>query len=398
MSKKVMAINCGSSSLKFKLYKMPAETVMVERMIERVGKDDAIFRYTYQGKKHQATQVVTDHYVAVHLVLDMLLSERIITDYSEISGVGHRVANGGSYYSDSTLINAEVEKHIDQLSVLSPLHNPVNLVGIKAITVALPHVKSVAVFDTAYHHTMPLVNKIYGIPYKYYAEDGIRRYGFHGPSHQYIALKTAELFPDHSQRIISCHIGNGASITAIKDGRSSVNSMGFTPLAGLVMGTRSGDIDPQIILYLQHQAGMSAQAIKDMLNNQSGLLGLSGISNDVRDLAKIAADSTDKRQERADLALKVFAHQIQFYIGAYAAELNGVDSIVFTAGIGEHSALVRELACRNLGYLGAKIDADKNAADALSIETADSTTKILVIPTDEEIMIARDVVRVAQLE
>jgi acetate kinase len=244
---------------------------------------------------------------------------------------------------------------------------------------------------------MPVVDKIYGIPYKYYEKDGIRRYGFHGPSHQYIALKTAELFPNNSQRIISCHIGNGASITAIKDGKSVVNSMGFTPLAGLVMGTRSGDVDPQIIPYLEQQEGMSAQDVKDMLNKKSGLLGLSGISNDVRDLEKIAGDQSDERHERADLALKVFAHQIQFYIGAYAAELNGVDSIVFTAGVGEHSALVRQLACQNLGYLGVKIDTAKNAANALSIETADSTTKVLVIPTDEELMIARDVVRVAQL-
>ncbi|MDN5950839.1 MAG: acetate/propionate family kinase, partial [Loigolactobacillus coryniformis] len=326
-----------------------------------------------------------------------LLAEHDIANYNEIAGVGHRISNGGRYYSDATLIDADVEKRIDQLSVLSPLHNPVNLIGIKAVTAALPDAKEVAVFDTAYHHTMPVVDKIYGIPYKYYEKDGIRRYGFHGPSHQYIALKTAELFPNNSQRIISCHIGNGASITAIKDGKSVVNSMGFTPLAGLVMGTRSGDVDPQIIPYLEQQEGMSAQDVKDMLNKESGLLGLSGISNDVRDLAKIAGDEADERHERADLALKVFAHQIQFYIGAYAAELNGVDSIVFTAGVGEHSALVRQLACQNLGYLGVKIDATKNEANALSIETADSTTKVLVIPTDEELMIARDVVRVAQL-
>ncbi|ATO43131.1 acetate/propionate family kinase [Loigolactobacillus coryniformis] len=397
MSKKVMAINCGSSSLKFKLYEMPTETVMVEGAIEQVGKDDAIFSYDYQGKKHEMVQPVADHDVAVHLVLDTLLAEHVIANYNEIAGVGHRISNGGRYYSDATLIDADVEKRIDQLSVLSPLHNPVNLIGIKAVTASLPDAKEVAVFDTAYHHTMPVVDKIYGIPYKYYEKDGIRRYGFHGPSHQYIALKTAELFPNNSQRIISCHIGNGASITAIKDGKSVVNSMGFTPLAGLVMGTRSGDVDPQIIPYLEQQEGMSAQDVKDMLNKKSGLLGLSGISNDVRDLAKIAGDQSDERHERADLALKVFAHQIQFYIGAYAAELNGVDSIVFTAGVGEHSALVRQLACQNLGYLGVKIDTAKNAANALSIETADSTTKVLVIPTDEELMIARDVVRVAQL-
>lgn len=396
MSKKVMAINSGSSSLKFKLYEMPEEIVIMEGNIDRIGKDNAVFEYRYQGKKEKLVQSITNHEAAVQLVLDTLISKKIIASYDEIAGVGHRISNGGQYYSDATLINEDVEKRIDELSVLSPLHNPVNLIGIKAFIADLPHAKEVAVFDTAFHHTMPTVNQYYGIPYQYYQE-GIRRYGFHGPSHEYIALKTAELYPEASQRVISCHIGNGASITAIKDGKSIANSMGFTPLSGLIMGTRSGDIDPQVIPYLEQQKGMSAQAVKDMLNHKSGLLGLSGISNDVRDLTKIAQDKSDSRQQRASLALKVFAHQIQFYIGAYAAELNGVDSIVFTAGVGEHSALVRQLACQNLGYLGVKIDDEKNKVNALSIETDDSTAKVLIIPTDEEIIIARDVMRVAKL-
>ncbi|REC31560.1 acetate kinase [Enterococcus pseudoavium] len=393
MMTKIMAINSGSSSLKFKLFIMPEETVITEGIVERIGSVDAIFSFKYAGEKNSRTTTIKDHQQAVQLVLDTLIKQEIIKSYDEIAGVGHRISHGGTYYQDATLIDEIVEAHIDELSTLSPLHNPVNLIGIQSFEKVLPTAKQVAIFDTSFHHTIPEKNYMYALPYRYYEEYGIRRYGFHGPSHQYVSEKAISLNPA-THKMITCHIGSGASIAAILEGKSINTSMGFTPLAGLVMGTRTGDIDPQIIPFIQEKEGLDAQGIKDLLNKKSGLLGLSGISNDCRDIEAAASSGNS----RAQLALDVFAHQIIHYIGAYAADLNGLDTLVFTAGVGEHSASVRKMVCDSLTYLGVKIDESKNQDNALSIESADSKVKVMVIPTDEEVIIARDVMRVAQLE
>lgn len=390
---KIMAINSGSSSLKFKLFIMPEETVITEGIVERIGSVDAIFSFKYAGEKNSRTTTIKDHQQAVQLVLDTLIKQEIIKSYDEIAGVGHRISHGGTYYQDATLIDEAVEAHIDELSTLSPLHNPVNLIGIQSFEKVLPTAKQVAIFDTSFHHTIPEKNYMYALPYRYYEEYGIRRYGFHGPSHQYVSEKAISLNPA-THKMITCHIGSGASIAAILEGKSINTSMGFTPLAGLVMGTRTGDIDPQIIPFIQEKEGLDAQGIKDLLNKKSGLLGLSGISNDCRDIEAAASSGNS----RAQLALDVFAHQIIHYIGAYAADLNGLDTLVFTAGVGEHSASIRKMVCDSLTYLGVKIDESKNQDNALSIESADSKVKVMVIPTDEEVIIARDVMRVAQLE
>lgn len=390
---KIMAINSGSSSLKFKLFIMPEETVITEGIVERIGSVDAIFSFKYAGEKNSRTTTIKDHQQAVQLVLDTLIKQEIIKSYDEIAGVGHRISHGGTYYQDATLIDETVEAHIDELSTLSPLHNPVNLIGIQSFEKVLPTAKQVAIFDTSFHHTIPEKNYMYALPYRYYEEYGIRRYGFHGPSHQYVSEKAISLNPA-THKMITCHIGSGASIAAILEGKSINTSMGFTPLAGLVMGTRTGDIDPQIIPFIQEKEGLDAQGIKDLLNKKSGLLGLSGISNDCRDIEAAASSGNS----RAQLALDVFAHQIIHYIGAYAADLNGLDTLVFTAGVGEHSASIRKMVCDSLTYLGVKIDESKNQDNTLSIESADSKVKVMVIPTDEEVIIARDVMRVAQLE
>ncbi|GAA2909774.1 acetate kinase [Enterococcus pseudoavium] len=379
--------------MKFKLFIMPEETVITEGIVERIGSVDAIFSFKYAGEKNSRTTTIKDHQQAVQLVLDTLIKQEIIKSYDEIAGVGHRISHGGTYYQDATLIDEAVEAHVDELSTLSPLHNPVNLIGIQSFEKVLPTAKQVAIFDTSFHHTIPEKNYMYALPYRYYEEYGIRRYGFHGPSHQYVSEKAISLNPA-THKMITCHIGSGASIAAILEGKSINTSMGFTPLAGLVMGTRTGDIDPQIIPFIQEKEGLDAQGIKDLLNKKSGLLGLSGISNDCRDIEAAASSGNS----RAQLALDVFAHQIIHYIGAYAADLNGLDTLVFTAGVGEHSASVRKMVCDSLTYLGVKIDESKNQDNALSIESADSKVKVMVIPTDEEVIIARDVMRVAQLE
>lgn len=388
---KVMAINSGSSSLKFKLFIMPQEEVITEGAIERIGSDEAVFSYKYNGKTSQ-TMPIKDHQAAVHLLLDTLTEQNIIESYDDISGVGHRISHGGTYYQDATLIDEQVEQHIDELSTLSPLHNPVNLIGIRSFKAVLPHAKQVAIFDTSFHQTIPEEFHMYALPYKYYVNYGIRRYGFHGPSHQYVSEEAKKINPAAS-KVITCHVGSGGSIAAIKDGKSINTSMGFTPLAGLVMGTRTGDLDPQILPFIQEQEGLNSQEIKDLMNKESGLLGLSGVSNDYRDV-EAAADAGNKQ---AEMALTVFARRIIQYVGSYAADLNGLDTLVFTAGVGEHSDRLRKAVCDSLTYLGVKIDEAKNATDSLSIEAADSKVKVLVIPTDEEVIIARDVIRIAAL-
>lgn len=388
---KILSVNAGSSSLKFKLYAMPAEDVVISGLVDRIGHSDCIFTYDYQGAKHKSVQAVQNHTEAVQLVTDALLDSGAIQDKSEIVGIGHRVAHGGRDYTQSTEITSVVQQKIADLADMSPLHNPVNLLGIEAFEKLLPDAREVAVFDTSFHSTIPSKAYMYALPFEYYEKYGIRRYGFHGQSHQYIYSEVNRRYDqDFSRKIISCHLGNGASVCAIKDGKSVNTSMGFTPLAGLVMGTRSGDVDPNILPFLAEKEDLSAADIRQVLNHKSGLLGLSGVSNDVRDVLKAEADGN----KRAELALQVYVHQIQTYIAAYTADLGGLQTLVFTAGVGEHSAPIRERVCADLEYLDVKIDADANRDNDLDISAADSRVKVLVIPTNEELVIARETEKV----
>lgn len=391
MSEKILAINAGSSSLKFKLYLMPEEQVLVSGMVDRIGHQDAIFtNQTAAGNKSKVTQPVYDHTQAVELVIDVLNKSGAIKDKSEIVAIGHRVSHGGSYYTKSVAITEDVAKRISELSVLSPLHNPANLLGIEAFEKLLPGSKEVAVFDTSFHSTIPAKAYSYALPYHYMKKYAIRRYGFHGQSHQYIYSEVKRRYGNaQASQLISCHLGNGASICAIKDGRSVNTSMGFTPLSGLVMGTCSGDIDPEILPFLEEKEHLNSEDIRKM-NHDSGLYGISGVSNDVRDILEAEAQGN----QRAKLALAVYVHQIQSYIGAYTVDLGGVKALVFTAGVGEHSAPIRQRVCDGLAYLGVKLDADSNQANAIDISAADSRVKVLVIPTDEELIIAREAAKV----
>lgn len=394
MSKKILSINSGSSSLKFKLYEMPEEEVLASGQVDRIGHEDAKVEYTINGKSNKTVEPVSDHSVAIRKVLSILLTSGVIQSKEDIAGVGHRVSHGGQAYDQSVMIDTDVKKTIDELSVLSPLHNPVNLKGIEEFEKALPHAAQVAVFDTSFHKTMPKKAYMYALPYSYYEDEGIRRYGFHGPSHQYVSERAKEEYgAASSKRVITCHLGNGSSLCAIQDGKSVNTSMGFTPLAGLVMGSRSGDIDPEIIPYVEEKLGLDSEGIREMLNKDSGLKGISGISNDVRDIESAA----DQGNARAQLALDMFVHQIQHYIGAYVADLDGLDTLIFTAGIGEHDSRIRKMVCSQLNYLGVKIDDQKNENNEFTISTDDSKVKVAVIPTDEERMIAREVMDVAHL-
>ncbi|AKP66196.1 acetate/propionate family kinase [Companilactobacillus ginsenosidimutans] len=389
MVSKILSINSGSSSLKFKLYEMPEENVITKGMVDKIGHDDAVFEESFRDQKKKITKSIPNHEEAVHLVIDSLINNKIVADLNEIKGVGHRISNGGEKYEKSVIVDDDVEKTIDEYSVLSPLHNPVNLLGIKAFDKLLPNTPQVAVFDTAFNSTIPPENALYALPYEYYQKYGIKRFGFHGPSHLYITEQVQDLFPNADSKIISCHIGSGASISAIKDGKTIDNSMGFSPLAGLIMGTRSGDIDPQIIPFLQENEGLSTQQITDLLNKKSGLLGVSGVSNDLRDVEKAAKEGN----KRAQMAIKAFVHRIQIYIGQYIAELDGVDTIVFTAGVGEHDASIRKAVMENFHYVGAEIDDGRNDTNEIVISSDESKVNVAVIPTDEEIVIARDVFR-----
>lgn len=394
MSQKILAINSGSSSLKFKLYELPEQTVLASGHVDRIGQRNSTFTFEIHGQQNVQAEAMADHLAAIQAVVNGLLTSHVIEHKSEIVAVGHRISHGGRFYTHPVKIDAAVKAKIKELSVLSPLHNPVNLAGIEAFEKILPEAAEVATFDTAFHYTIPPKAYMYGLPYSYFKDHDIRRYGFHGPSHEYIALKARELFgAEQTRRMITCHLGNGASLCAVLDGKSVNSSMGFTPLAGLLMGTRSGDIDPEIIPFIEERFKMSSEDVRTMLNKDSGLLGLSGISNDVRDLDQAAKEGND----RAKLALDVYVHQIQQYIGAYVTDLNGLDTLVFTAGVGEHSAQVRQAVCAQLAYLGVKLDDEKNQANALSIEAPDSKVKVAVIATDEESILARDIIQVLGL-
>ncbi|HEM4142225.1 acetate kinase [Streptococcus suis] len=391
---KTIAINAGSSSLKWQLYQMPEETVLAKGIIERIGLKDSIVTVKFADQKAEQVLDIPDHVEAVKILLEDLLKHGIIADFSEITGVGHRVVAGGEIFKDSVVITDEVLKQIEDLSSLAPLHNPANAAGIKAFKDILPEVTSVAVFDTAFHATMPEVAYRYPLPNKFYHEHKVRKYGAHGTSHFYVSREAAKLLgkPLEETKVITAHIGNGISISAIDGGQSVDTSMGFTPLAGPMMGTRSGDIDPAIIPYLIENVDelKDAADVINVLNKQSGILGIAEISSDMREVEA----GVEAGDEKCTLAFNMLVNRLQKFIGQYFAVLNGADALVFTAGIGENSVKVREAVVNGLTWFGMELDPEKNVFGySGDISTVDSRVKVLVVPTDEELVIARDVER-----
>lgn len=391
---KTIAINAGSSSLKWQLYLMPEEKVLAKGLIERIGLKDSISTVKFDGRTEKQVLDITDHTQAVKILLDDLMRFNIIASFDEITGVGHRVVAGGEYFKDSALVDEEVIQKVEELSLLAPLHNPANAAGIRAFKELLPDITSVVVFDTSFHTTMPEKAYRYPLPTKYYTENKVRKYGAHGTSHEYVAHEAAKLLgkPIEELKLITCHIGNGASITAVDKGLSVDTSMGFIPLGGVMMGTRTGDIDPAIIPYLmQHTDDFKTpEDISRILNRESGLLGVSEKSSDMRDIheAMRAGDA------KAQLANDIFVDRIQKYIGQYLAVLNGADAIIFTAGIGENSVTIRRLVIEGISWFGCDIDPEKNVFGQYGdISTPEAKVRVLVIPTDEELVIARDVER-----
>lgn len=387
---KTIAINAGSSSLKWQLYEMPAEEVAAKGIVERIGLNDSIFTIKYgDDQKYEDTLDIKDHEVAVKMLLDKLIDLDILGSYDEITGVGHRVVQGGEYFDQSVVIDEDVLEKIEALADFAPLHNPAHVMGIKAFRELLPNVINVAVFDTAFHANMPESNARYSIPKEYKEQYGVRKYGAHGTSHRYVAERAAAMLdrPLEELKLITCHLGNGASITAVKNGQSVDTSMGFTPLAGVTMGTRSGDVDPAVLQYLMNKLNIGIDEMLDILNKKSGLLGLTGISSDMRDLE----DNMDN--EDVKIALDIFADRIRKYIGSYVTTMNGVDAIVFTAGIGENDANARANVINGMTWFGCEIDPEKNnvRGEEKVISTDDSKVKVLLVPTDEELVIARDV-------
>jgi len=389
---KILALNCGSSSVKYQVYEMPAETTLAEGQVERIGFPDAVLTHSAAGRE-PLTLVgeVRDHRRAIEMVIDVLLDAQhgVLRRKEEIAGVGHRVVHGGEAFACSTLINEAVLQAVRSFVRFAPLHNPHNLRGIEAAQALLPGVPQVAVFDTAFHRHMPPYAYIYALPYSLYEQWGIRRYGFHGTSHRYVSREAARLLgrPLNELRLITCHLGNGCSVAAVQQGVSVDTSMGFTPLEGLVMGTRSGDLDPALVPYIMQQMGLSDLQVDALLNTQSGLLGVSGLSSDMRDIEEAAAAG----HARAQLALDIFCYRLKKYIGAYAAAMGGLDALVFTAGIGEKSAIVRAKSCAGLEFLGISIDPERNRTRAAGeISRPGSPVQVFVIPTDEELLIARD--------
>lgn len=396
---KIMAVNAGSSSLKFQLLEMPSEKMLAVGLVERVGKEDAIFTIKYgEGQKFHIVTPLHSHKEAVELSLEKLIDLDIIQSFDEIAGVGHRVLHGKELYADSVVIDDEVMKNIESFVELGPLHIPPNLTGIRAFQTILPNAPQVAVFDTAFHQSMPEENFLYSLPYEYYTEHGVRKYGFHGTSHKYVTQRASELLgrPLEDLRLISCHLGSGASIAAVAGGRSIDTTMGFTPLEGITMGTRSGSLDPALIPFLMQKTGKSAEDVLNVMNKESGVYGLSGISSDLRDIEQAASEGN----HRAEISLKIFSNRIHGYIGQYAAEMNGVDAIIFTAGVGENSDVIRERILRGLEFMGVYWDPSLNngaRGKELFINYPHSPVKVIIIPTNEELVIARDTVRIANL-
>ncbi|MGI6176156.1 MAG: acetate/propionate family kinase [Christensenellales bacterium] len=396
--KNVLVINAGSSSLKYQLIEMSDETVIAKGLVERIGIDGSKLTHNPNGRQPIVTETeVPDHTTAIRMVLQQLTDEQhgVICSMDEIYAVGHRVVHGGESFKRSVIINDYVVSVIEENAPLAPLHNPANIMGITACREVLPNTTMVAVFDTAFHQTMPPCAYLYTLPYNYYTERKIRRYGFHGTSHQYVANRAAAMMckPIEELNIITCHLGNGSSIAAVQSGKSIDTSMGFTPLAGVPMGTRTGDIDPAITFYLMKNYNMEEREINEVFNKKSGMEGLSGVSSDFRDLW-VAADAGN---EQAQQALEVFCYGVKKYIGSYSAAMNGVDCIVFTAGIGENDHMVRKNVLEGLDYLGVSIDEEKNKirGQEIDISKQDSKVRVFVIPTNEELMIARETMRLA---
>ena len=391
---KTISINAGSSSLKWQLYLMPEEKVLAKGLLERIGLKDSISTVKFDGRSEKQVLDIADHTQAVKILLDDLKRFNIIESYDEITGVGHRVVAGGEYFKDSALVDEEVIQKVDELSLLAPLHNPANAAGIRAFREILPDITSVVVFDTSFHTTMPEKAYRYPIPTKYYTENKVRKYGAHGTSHEYVAKEAAKVLgrPIEELKLITCHIGNGASITAVDKGVSVDTSMGFTPLGGVMMGTRTGDIDPAIIPYLMQYTEdfNTPEDISRVLNRESGLLGVSAKSSDMRDI-EAAVESGD---HDATLAYEMYVDRIQKYIGQYLAVLNGADAIIFTAGVGENAAHFREKVISGITWFGCDVDPEKNVFGSTGdISTEEAKIRVLVIPTDEELVIARDVER-----
>lgn len=390
---KIFVVNCGSSSIKYQLINMENESVLAKGMVERIGMEGALLKHTPTGKYTVDLPAdIPDHAVGIKMIINALINPEygVIADMGDIDAVGHRVVHGGERFADSVLITQDVLKGIEACAEIAPLHNPPNLHGINACMEIMPTTPQVAVFDTAFHQTLPKVAYLYGLPYELYVKYGLRRYGFHGTSHKYVAQVAASMMQEHMTdlRIITCHLGNGASITAIKYGKSIDTSMGYTPLEGLIMGTRSGEIDPAIIPFLMEKENMTAPQIDDYLNRRSGILGISGLSSDFRDLESAA----NRGDERSQLAIDLFAYKVKKYIGGYVAAMGGVDAIVFTAGVGENSPFMRDKICNGLEYLGTRIDPERNKVrgKAQEISVKRANVKIFVIPTNEELVIARD--------
>ncbi|MHB8170116.1 MAG: acetate/propionate family kinase [Thermincolia bacterium] len=394
---KVLVINCGSSSIKYQLFDMGENTVLAKGIAERIGISGSTLSHYPTGKAvYKLEEEIPHHVKAIEMVFDVLThwDYGVIEDIKEIEAIGHRVVHGGEIFNRSVLVDKTVREAISRLRELAPLHNPANLLGIEACYKIIPGVKQVAVFDTGFHQTIPQHAYMYGLPHKYYERYGIRKYGFHGTSHQYVAQRAAEMLgrPLEELKLVSCHLGSGASITAIQEGKSVDTSMGFTPLEGLTMGTRSGDMDPAIITYIMEKERLSTGEVNRILNNQSGVLGVSGLSSDFRDLEKAALDG----DERAKLAIDLFVYRVRKYIGSYAAVLNGMDALIFTAGLGENSPEMRSRICQGLDFLKIWLDPEKNRVQGREedISGAGAKVRVFVIPTNEELMIASETLRI----
>ena len=396
---KVLVVNCGSSSLKYQLFEMDDESVLAKGLVERIGLEGSVLTHEPTGKdKVKINADIKNHTIAISLVLEALVDANhgVISSMTEIDAVGHRVVHGGEMFSESVLITPEVIKAIEDCIEMAPLHNPPNIAGINACTALMPGVPQVVVFDTAFHQTMPKKAYMYALPYEAYAKYGIRRYGFHGTSHKYVSQRVAAIMgKDYNDlKIITCHLGNGSSVAAIKNGQCIDTSMGFTPLEGLVMGTRCGNIDPAIIPFLMKKEHMNIEEIDNYINKKSGVLGISGVSSDFRDIEKAA----DGGNERAQLSLDMFTYEVVKFIGSYAAVMNGVDAIVFTAGVGENAISMRASIINDVEYLGTKIDNERNnvRGKEREISVEGSKVKVFIIPTNEELVIARDTAKICK--
>lgn len=391
---KVLVINCGSSSLKYQLIDSETEVALAVGLCERIGIDGRLNHTPNGGEKVVIEQAMPDHEVAIRMVLDALTNENygVIKNLDEIDAIGHRLVHGGEKFTKSVIIDDEVIAGVEECSPLAPLHNPANLIGVRACQAIMPGVPNIGVFDTAFHQTMEPVAYMYGLPYEYYEKYKVRRYGFHGTSHSFVskrAIQMLNLDPDNSKTIV-CHLGNGSSISAVKNGKVVDTSMGMTPMEGLVMGTRCGDMDPTIVEYLAHSLNKSLEEVMVILNKKSGVLGISGVSSDFRDLDK----ASNEGNERAKLAVEVFSYRTAKYIGSYIAAMNGVDAIVFTAGLGENNIVVREQVLNHFGYMGITLDKEANQirGEEKIISTPDSKVTVAVIPTNEELAIAHETV------